>query len=104
RPRPFVEELALVDVLVSLRAACTVRSGGSAFEMDHGGGRLVVNLAAGGAHGEGQVGVLVVRRGEACIEGADLIEQFALDGKACAGTVVDFAHVVVLGAVGVIPA
>ena len=66
--------------------------------------RLVEHLAPRRAHGEGDVGVLVVRRRVAQVEAAELAEQRRGNREARAGAVVDLAQVVVLRLVGVVVA
>ena len=104
RRRPLVGERRLIDDLVPLDAGGLVGAGRLALEMDDGRQRLVVHLAAGGAHGEGEIDVLVIRRRVARVEAAELAEQRGRDREARAGAVVDFAQVVVLGLVGIVVA
>ncbi len=59
--------------------------------MHHGRRRLVVDLEAGRAHGEGEVGVLVVGRRVAAVERAEPLEQLAPDRDRGARAVVRFA-------------
>ena len=104
RAAPFFGERRLVDHLVPLDAGGLVGARGLALEVHDRGERLVVDLAAGRAHGEGEVGVLVVRGRIARVEAAERAEQRGGNREAGARAVVDFAHVVVLGPVGIVVA
>ena len=88
-----------------LTPAVTVGARRLALEVDDGGARLVVDPAAGRAHREREIGVLVVGRRVARVEAAQLAEQRACgNGEARAGAVVGLAQVVVLGLVGIVVA
>ncbi len=67
-----------------LDALRDVRAGRDPLEVHDGGARLVEHLAAGRAHGEREVGVLVVRRRVARVEPAEGIPERARDGDASA--------------------
>ena len=99
--RPLRLELRPVGHLVLLDPAALVGAGGLALEVDDPGRRLVVDAAACGAHGEGEVGVLVIRRRVALVEAAELAEERRRHREAGARAVVHLPQVVVLGPVGV---
>jgi hypothetical protein len=89
----FEEHLA-VAYLVGLGAAAQVGARRRALVVHHARGRLVQHAAAGGAHGERQVGVLVVGGRVARVEAADLLEQGARDRDRGAAQVIGIAQVV----------
>jgi hypothetical protein len=94
----------VVERLVSLDAAGLVAALRLALEVNDLRLRLVEDLPPRRAHGEGDVGVLVVRRGVAQVEAAEIAEQRRGDGEARAGAVVDLAQVVELRLVRVVVA
>ena len=63
---------------------------------------LEVDLAPRRTYGKGQVHVLVIRGRKPCIESAELREQRRGNRKTRARTVVDLAHIVVFGFVGIV--
>ena len=102
--RPALRERRLVDRLVLLDAGRLVPTGRDALEVHDRRRGLVAHRASRGAHGEREVGVLVVRRRVARVEAAERREQRRGDREAGARAVVDVAHVVVLGPVGIVAA
>ncbi len=91
---PAHEELAAVDHLVALHALREVGAAADALEVRDHRTRLVDRAEAGGAHAEGEVGVLVVARRQVGVEAAHLVPDRAGDHQRRARDVVGVAQVV----------
>ena len=96
---PLAPELRQVEHLVPLDARAGIRAAGAAFAVNDDRARLIDHAEARAPHGEAQIAVLVVRRREALVEAAQLLEQRAPHEQRRAGAVVDVAHVLVCGIV-----
>ena len=97
RRRPFRCEPNLVGRLMTFDALCHVGARRLPFEVHDRRQRLVVHVAAGRAHGEREVGVLVIRGRVAGVEPSQRIPERSRNREACTRAVVGFAQVVVLG-------
>ena len=102
--RPLCGECLAVDDLMTLDAAGRIGPRRAALEMHDGGQRLIENSASRRAHGKREIGILVVSRCITRVEAAKRSKQRAGNRDARARAIVDFAQIVVLGAVRIVVA